>query len=98
MVNQLAERIDVDKFAGIEPDLMQCTISQELHDSIESEGDTWEDCKGYFLSLLMEIKELEEKQNSGETQDPVDVRTTLHSQQNVIDIQEDAEGTGHGDS
>ena len=76
----------MDKFAGIEPDLMQCKISQELHDSLKLEGDTWEDRKEYILSLLMEIKEREEKQNPGETQDTADIRTTLHSQQNKMDI------------
>ena len=82
MVNQLAERIDVDKFAGIKPDLMQCKISQDLYNSLLSEGDTWEDRSEYPLSLPIEIKEAEEKQNPGETQDTADVRTTLHSQQN----------------
>ena len=85
MVNQLTERIDVDKFVGIEPDLMQCNISQELHDSLESEGDTWEYHKAYLLSLLTEIKEREEKQNPGETQETAGVRTTLHLQQNKMD-------------
>ena len=45
----------------------------------------------------MEIKELEEKRNPGETQDTNDVRTTLYLQQKAMDIQEDAEGTGRGD-
>ena len=49
------------------------------------------------LSLLVEIKETEEKLNPRKIQDTADVRTTLHLQQNEIDTQEDAEGTGRGD-
>ena len=97
MVNQLAEIIDVDKFAGIEPDLMQCKISQDLHDSLLSERNTWEDHREYLLSLCMKIKAAEEKQNPGETQDTSDIRTILHLQQSEMDIQGDTEGTGRGD-
>ena len=45
----------------------------------------------------MEIKEAADKQNPGETQDTSDVRTTQHSHQSDIEIQEDAEGTWRGD-
>ena len=43
MVGELAERIDIDNYAGTEPDLMQCDISKEFHEAILSEGDTWEE-------------------------------------------------------
>ena len=97
MVNKLAERIDTDKYAGTDPDLMQCDISKEFHDAILSEGDTWEERKQYLLSLKMEIKEAVDKRNPGETQDTSDVRTIHHSHQSDMDIQEDTEGTGRGD-
>ena len=97
MVSELAERIDIDNYAGTDPDLMQCDISKEFHEAILPEGDTWEERKQYLLSLLMEIKEAVDKQNPGETQDTSDVRTTLHLQQSKMDIQGDAEGTGRGD-
>ena len=97
MVNQLAERIDIDKFAGIGPDLTQCNISKDFHEAILPEGDTWEERKQYLLSLLMEIKELVDKKNPGETQDTSDIRTILHLQQSEMDIQGDTEGTGRGD-
>ena len=71
--------------------------SEGVHDSLESEGDTWQDRKGFLQPLLVVIKELEEQQNLGETQDTIDVRTTLDLQQNTMDIQEGAEGTGNGD-
>jgi hypothetical protein len=45
----------------------------------------------------MEMKEAVDNLNPVETQDTSDVRTTYHSHQSNMDIQEDAEGTGRGD-
>ena len=97
LVEHMADRIDVDKQVGIKPDLMQCKISHKLHNSLESEGDTWQERKGFLQELLQEFKEQEEQHNPGETQDTSDVRTTHHLHQSNMDIQEDAEGTGCGD-
>ena len=97
LVEHMAERIDIDEQAGIKPDLMQCNISHDLHDFLELEGDTWQERKRFLQELLQEFKEQEEHHNPGETQDTTDVRTTLHLQQNAMDIQEDAKGTGRGD-
>ena len=72
-------------------------ISKEFHDAILLEGDTWEEQKQYLLSLKMEIKEAVDNRNPGETQDTSDVRTTHHSHQSDMEIQDDAEGTGCGD-
>ena len=98
MVEHIAERIDIDKGAGIEPDLMQCDISHDLHHFLEFEGDSWQERKGFLKDLLAEMRKHKEEQNPGETQDTTDVRTTLQSQQGAMDVQEDAEGTGHGDN
>ena len=43
LVEHMADRIDVDKQAGIKPDLMQCKISHRLHDPLESKRDTWQE-------------------------------------------------------
>ena len=42
IVEMLADRIDINKGAGIEPDLMQCGIRHDLHSFLENKGDTWQ--------------------------------------------------------
>ena len=76
---------------------MQCDISHDLHRFLEFEGDTWQERKGFLQDLLKEFKQQEELHNPGETQDTTDVRTTLQSQQDALDVQEGAEGTERGD-
>ena len=98
LVEYMAERIDIDKEAGIEPDLMQWKISHTLHGFLELEGDTWQERKRFIQELLQEFEEQEEQHNPGETQDTTDVRTTLHLQQDAMDVQEGTEGTGCEDS
>ena len=78
LVEHMADRIDVDKQAGIKQDLIQYKISHNLHDSLELKGDTWQERKGFLQEIIQEIKEREKQQNPGETQDTTDVRTTLH--------------------
>ena len=51
----IAERIDIDEGAGIEPDLMQFDISHELHRFLEFEGDTWQERKGFLQDLRKEF-------------------------------------------
>ena len=53
--------------------------------------------QGFFEDLLEDLKKHEESHNPGETQDMTDVRTTLQSQQDALDVQEGAEGTERGD-
>ena len=89
LAEHMADRSDIDKQAGIKPDLMQCKISHNLHDSLELKGDTWQERKGF--------QQQEEPHTPGETQDTTDVRTTLQSQQDAPDVQEGAEGTERGD-
>jgi hypothetical protein len=97
LVKLMAERIDIDKGASIEPDLMQCDISEGLHHFLELKGDNWQERKEFLQDLLGEFKQQKEEHNPGETQDTTAVRTTLHSQEDAMDVQEDAEGTGRGD-
>ena len=97
LLELLAERIDINEGAGIASDLMQCNISHDLHHFLENKGDTWKDQKGFLQDLLGECKQQEEEHNPGETQDTTDIRTILQLQQDTMDVQEDAEGTGRGD-
>ena len=69
-----------------------------MHNSLEPQGDTWQERIGFLQEFLQEIKELEEQQNLGKNQDTIHVRATLHSQQDALDVQEGAEGTGRVDS
>ena len=39
MVEMLADIIDIDEGASIEPDLMLCDISHDLHSFLENIGD-----------------------------------------------------------
>ena len=55
LVEHIAERIDIDKGAGIEPDPMQCNISHDLHRFIEFKGDTWQERKGFLQDLRKEF-------------------------------------------
>ena len=57
----------------------------------------WKDHDGFLEDLPEALKKHEEEHNTGETQDTTDDRTTLQSQQDAVDVQEGAEGTGHGD-
>ena len=60
LVKHIAERIDINDGAGIEPDLMQCNISHDVHSFLELEGDTWQERKGFLQDLLKEFKQQEE--------------------------------------
>ena len=76
---------------------MQCNISHDLHTFFENKGDTWQEHKGFFEDILAEMRKQEGGLNPGETKDTTDVRTTLQSQQGMLDVQEGAEGTGNCD-
>ena len=97
LVELLAERIDIDEGVGIAPDLIQCDISHGLHHFLEHGGDTWQERKGFIQDLFKEFKQQEEAYNLEETQDTTDVKTTLQSKHDMMDVQEGAEGTGRGD-
>ena len=98
MVEMLAERIEIDKGAGTEPDLMQYNISHELYTFLEAEGGgLWQNYKGFpeeILAQMREAIETDQEENPRETQITIDARTTLQLQQYAMEVQHDAEGTG----
>ena len=96
MVEILAERIDIDKGAGIAPDLMQCDINHDLHYFLENKGDTWKDRKGFREDLLGELKQHEEEHSPCETQNTTAGRITLQLQQDAMYVQEGAKDLGVG--
>ena len=59
MLEILAEKIDIDKGAGIKPDLLQCDISHELHTFLETKGDMCQERKEFLEDPLAEIRKHE---------------------------------------
>ena len=55
LIEHMADRIGINEQTDIEPDLMQCNISHELHDFPELEGDTWQERKGFLQELLQDF-------------------------------------------
>ena len=86
LVEHIAGGIDINKGAAIKPDLTQCNISHDLHCFLEFKGDTWQERKGLLQDPLKKFKQQEELHNRGETQNITDVRATLQSQQDVMDV------------
>ena len=61
MLEMLAERIDIDEGAGIEPELLQCDISHDLHTFLKCKGDTWQYDKEFLEEVPTEIRKHGEK-------------------------------------